>query len=256
MKVLPPLDTHAHVSAGIPASELERLGAVVLIATRSLSEFHKVSGRKDAVSIWGVGCHPGLVGAQRDFNSAAFAAALSMTPYVAEVGLDAKSRVSLETQLETLQTILDLVEANPRILSLHSYGATGLLAAELERREAVLAPILHWWLGSEKETAQAKELGCYFSLNYSMMRFSDTWRQVPLDRVLLETDHPAGDRFSSHPRQPGRVQDVERAVATYHKINISDLRVQVWKNFASVVSQTNTFEALPLPIRRMVKSVR
>jgi TatD DNase family protein len=256
MNVLPPLDTHAHVSADIPAGELERLGAVVLIATRSLSEFHKVSGRKDAVSIWGLGCHPGLVGAQREFESTAFAAALSMTPYVAEIGLDAKSRVPLETQLQTLQTILDLVEANPRILSLHSYGATEPLAVELAKRQAVLAPVLHWWLGSEKETAQALALGCYFSLNYSMIRFSDAWRQIPLDRLLFETDHPAGDRFSSNPRQPGRVQDVERAVARHHNLDISELRMQVWRNFSRVVEHTNTLKFLPTPVRRMIEYVR
>jgi TatD DNase family protein len=256
MNVLPPLDTHAHVSADIPASDLERLGAVIFIPTRSLSEFRKVSGRKDVVSIWGLGCHPGLVGAQREFDAAAFAAALSMTPYVAEIGLDAKSRVPIETQLRTLRTILDLVEATPRILSLHSYGATELLAAELAEREAIAAPVLHWWLGSEMETARALALGCYFSLNYSMIRFGDTWRRIPTDRILLETDHPAGDRFSAMPRQPGRVQDVEKALAAHHKMNVSEVRLQIWKNFASVISQTNTFDVLPLPVRRMVESVR
>ncbi len=53
MRRLPPLDTHAHVALDIAPVELERLGAVVLIATRSLDEFQTVQSRTDRASVWG-----------------------------------------------------------------------------------------------------------------------------------------------------------------------------------------------------------
>ena len=255
MKELPPLDTHAHVSTDIPAADLEKLGAVVLIATRSLSDFDEVVSRRDLVSVWGVGCHPSLVGVQRAFAPAEFERALATTPYVAEVGLDGDSRVPIEKQQETLRLILELVTRLPRIVSIHSYKATGAILSLLAEKGIQDGRILHWWLGDETETRRALELGCFFSVNYSMIRSTDTWRTIPVDRLLLETDHPSGDRFSAAPRQPGRIQSVEAAVAKQHGISAQQLRLRVWKNFAGIVSATNTRSLLPEPVQRMIDSV-
>lgn len=252
MRELPPLDVHAHVATDIPASDLEGLGAVVLIATRSLADFELVSGRQDLVSIWGLGCHPSLVGIQRSFNAVLFEQALTQTSYVAEVGLDGGSRVPLEKQTETLQRILEMVDRLPRIVSLHSYRATSGLLDLLTKHGARPGRVLHWWLGDTEETRRAIELGCYFSVNRSMIRTSETWRMIPLDRVLLETDHPSGDRFGAAPRQPGRVQPVEAAIAKYHGVTSGVVRQHVWANFARIVAATSTRALVPEPVRRMI----
>ena len=57
---LPPLDLHAHVDVGVGARDLEGLGAVVFAATRSLDESAAALTRSDAVTVWGIGCHPGV----------------------------------------------------------------------------------------------------------------------------------------------------------------------------------------------------
>jgi TatD DNase family protein len=255
MRELPPLDVHAHVATDIDATGLQRLGAVVLIATRSLADFEMVRERQDLVSIWGVGCHPSLVGIQRDFDAARFEGALADTPYVAEVGLDGGSRVPLEKQTETLNSILSMVARLPKLISLHSYKATGELLDCLSLYGAQPGRILHWWLGDSGETARAIELGCYFSINYSMIRTTDAWKLIPLDRLLTETDHPSGDRFSGSPRQPGRVQSVEVAIAEHHGISASAIRTQVWENFARTVADTETTSLFPHPVRSMINSL-
>lgn len=252
MKQLPPLDTHAHIAASISNNDLEALGAVILIATRSLKEYSEVSKRSDRTVIWGVGCHPGLVGSHRDFDSESFKKAMTTTPYIAEVGLDGSSRVVMDAQVRTLRSILRLVQDNPRLVSLHSYQATGRLLELLNEQKLPLGSILHWWLGDDNETKAAVELGCSFSVNYSMIRSTQSWRLIPLDRLLLETDHPSGDRFSSIPRQPGRVQEVEKVIAKYHGIEVQQLRNQVWKNFARMVSVTETRALLPGPVSKMI----
>ena len=252
MRELPPLDVHAHVATDIPASDLEGLGAVVLIATRSMADFELVSGRQDLVSIWGLGCHPSLVGVQRSFDAILFEQALARTPYVAEVGLDGGSRVPLEKQIETLHTILEMVDRLPRIVSLHSYRATSELIDLLAKHGAQPGRVLHWWLGDVEEIQRAIELGCYFSVNFSMVRTTETWKMSPLDRVLLETDHPSGDRFGAAPRQPGRVQPVEAAIAKHHGVTARVVRQHVWANFARIVSATGTRALLPEPVRRMI----
>jgi TatD DNase family protein len=255
MRELPPLDVHAHVATDIGASDLERLGAVVLIATRSLADFELVGGRQDLVSIWGLGCHPSLVGVQRSFDAVLFEQALARTSYVAEVGLDGGSRVPLEKQTETLLTILDMVDRLPRIVSFHSYRATGELLDLLAKRGVQPGRVLHWWLGDGAETQRAIELGCYFSVNFSMVRTSETWKMIPLDRILFETDHPSGDRFSVSPRQPGRVQSVEVAIAKHFGLTPRAVRKRAWTNFAQVVSETGTRSLLPPPVRKMLESV-
>ena len=255
MRQLPPLDVHAHVATDIAKSDLESLGAVVLIATRSLDDFNLVKDRRDLVSVWGVGCHPSLVGVQRAFDAATFEKTLARTAYVAEVGLDGESRVPIATQIETLEAILQMVDRLPRVVSLHSYRATKDLLDLLDMHGSRPGRVLHWWLGDADETRRAVALGCYFSINYSMTRTTEMWKAIPLDRLLIETDHPHGDRFSASPRQPGRVQSVEAAIAREHALTVSAVREQVWRNFASIIAATNTAALLPHPVQRMIDSL-
>lgn len=255
LRQLPPLDVHAHVATDISKSDLESLGAVVLIATRSLADFDLVKDRRDLVSVWGVGCHPSLVGVQRTFDAAAFEKALAGTAYVAEVGLDGGSRVPIDTQTETLEAILQIVDRLPRVVSLHSYKATNELLDLLGKHRSRRGRILHWWLGDADETTRAIALGCYFSINFSMIRMTETWKAIPLDRLLIETDHPHGDRFSPSPRQPGRVPAVEAAIAKHHGLPVGEVRRQTWRNLAQIVTETNTWALLPQPVQSMIDSL-
>ena len=252
MKSLPPLDAHAHVSPAISARDLENLGAVVCIATRSLDEFDLVRHRRDRISIWGVGCHPNLVGAQRAFDAERFSSAIEATPYVSEVGLDGASRVDLQNQLSNLTSILKVLKRTPRIISLHSYSATSDLISLLLDEGHQKGRILHWWLGDEDQTKTAIGLGCYFSINFSMVRKPETLRYIPFEKMLLETDHPSGDRFSSFPRQPGSLNSVERALARHYGRSSDEVRVQSWKNFSRLVRDTETLQLMPEPVQRML----
>lgn len=256
MSKIPPLDTHAHVDLSISARDLESLGAVVFIATRSIEDFKVVQDREDLVSVWGVGCHPSLVGVQKAFKDEEFRAALKKTPYVAEVGLDGSSRVPLATQTSVLESVLAATHLLPRIVSLHSYRATAEMVEVLKQEGGRPGRILHWWLGTESETAEMLKLGCYFSINHSMVRTLDSSRRIPLNRILMETDHPSGDRFSPRPRQPGNVSEVELALARLFNVTADEVRLQCWRNFVELVHSTRTEHMMPRPIQRMIRAVR
>lgn len=249
MRSLPPLDLHAHIDPGIEATEMVALRAAVVAVTRSLDEASLALQRADPMTAWGVGCHPGLVGAQKSFSKERFAELIESTPFVGEIGLDGKSRVPMETQLATFRSILDVLSSKPRISTIHSYAARDealAVIAETRPRGAVL----HWWLGAPGETERAVDLGCYFSVNASMLKRLDLLTPIPLERMLTETDHPFGDRGSKLARRPGAVLDVERSLADLYGLPTEAVRRQLWRNLRSLTVEVGVGAKLPKEFRR------
>jgi TatD DNase family protein len=246
----PALDLHAHVDPDIDPAELGCLG-VIFVATRSLDEADAATQRQDEQTIWGVGCHPGLVGAHKAFSPDRFAELITRTAFVSEVGLDGKSRVPMRTQEATLGSILSVLDGSPRITSLHSYQASEQIIVALEARP-IAGAVLHWWLGNESQTRRALELGCFFSVNASSVRRTDLLDLIPLDRLLTETDHPFGDRRGGRGARPGFVKSVEVALARQHGATVGDVRVAMWRNLARLVSETKSAHLLPRAVRRQL----
>jgi TatD DNase family protein len=253
--LLPPLDLHAHVKPTIAPRELEQLGAVVFVATRSLDEFHQTEQRRDSVTVWGVGAHPGVERAQRDFDPGRFAEAIKSTAFVSEVGLDGRSKVPIALQEQTFRDILRELSAQPRIVSIHSNGAS-LKVLDALSEVPTRGAILHWWRGTAVQTARAIELGCWFSINLAGMKYPSDVALIPFHRILIETDHPSGDRGASEPRQPGAVGGVESALALVYGVTPAEIRTQVWKNFARLVDDTGVLGLLPAAVRRMTEAAR
>lgn len=245
---LPSIDMHAHIEADIAAADLLELGSLVFAATRSLDEAQQVLERSDTWTVWGVGCHPGLAKVQRAFDAGRFATLISRTPYVSEVGLDGSSRVPSDLQRATFEAILTALQTSQRIASIHSYDATDAVLDCL-REQPIQGAVLHWWLGDERQTRQAAELGCYFSINASSARRGEILRAMPLDRILTETDHPFGDRSVGGGRRPGNVESAENRLTEHYGISREDLRLQLWHNLRDLTSRTRTAGLLPRAVR-------
>lgn len=252
---LPPLDLHAHIKPGIPPRDLERLGAVVFVATRSLDEFALTLKRRDAVTIWGAGCHPGVEAAQRNFERKRFSSLISTTAFVSEIGLEGRSKVPAAQQEATFRDVLAELAVHPRITSIHSSGASGRVLDALAHMP-IRGAVLHWWRGTPAETTRAVELGCWFSLNAASMRDPERVSSIPLDRILTETDHPSGDRGNPDPRQPGAVADVEASLARIYGTTPAGIRSQVWANLARLVREASVLELLPRPVQRMLAAAQ
>lgn len=249
----PPLDTHAHLDVDLSADEVLTLRAVVFAATRSLEEAEAALARqpRDLLTVWGVGVHPGVASALSSFDVGVFRSLISRSALVSEVGLDARVPSRLELQGNVLGSILAVLQESPRITSLHSYGATDELLAALER-VPIRGVILHWWRGSPAATRKALSLGAHFSLNFSNVRDQDLLEALPLDRILLETDHPDGDRWSRGPRRPGAVDDVESALGKRFGLSPDQVRLASWMNLRNLVTQTETKHLLPERIASML----
>jgi TatD DNase family protein len=240
MTPLPTLDAHAHLDARLHPGELGECG-MVLAQTISLDEAARSIGHLEPNVAWGAGCHPRLGAAQAAFEPGRYRLLLERTAIAGEVGLDGGLRVPWETQLATFRQILRIVAERPRIVSIHSVRATGRVLDEL-RRTPVVAPILHWWTGTPDEASRAVQLGCYFSIHAAVARRSLFRARVPLERVLLETDH--GDR-DPPAAVPLRIGWVEHLVGQQYGVGVRELRATVWANFAAVVRATGTRHLLP-----------
>ncbi len=247
MDQFPPLDTHAHVEATISERELLAVRAVVLVATRSLSEHASTAGRSDPLAIWGVGVHPGLPAAVADFDDRALRRQLQGTPLLSEIGLDRRSSVSLTDQQRVFAAALAAHDDNPCIASVHSSGRTGDVLSVLQGHRCSTI-ILHWWRGSADETRAAIELGCYFSFNQGDAAQGSVLGLVPIDRILTETDHPYGDRGQPDPR-PGATTPIEELINPKHP---EGARSQVWSNFRSLVETAGVLTRLPPKVAGLV----
>lgn len=239
---------HAHIRSDLPAKEVSTLTGFVVAATRSLDEARVALMRSDERVTWGVGCHPGLVGVQKSFDISVFEGLSRRSPVVSEVGLDGGSRVPAGLQETTFESVLHVLATAPRIVSVHSAQASKRV---LDIVESLPSPgiVLHWWLGDDEQTRRALDLGCYFSVNSSARSLSVV-SKVPYERLLPETDHPFGDRRSGKGARPGNVLDVERAISRTKGDSIQAVRLQMWRNFATVAAETSTSAMFPAAARR------
>jgi TatD DNase family protein len=242
-----PLDAHAHLEPERTSDELSASGAV-LAMTLSLDEAARVVDRREPYVTWGVGCHPRSLKAQESFDVERFRALAERTAIIGEVGLDSGSRVPLDLQLQTFRQALAVVAELPRLVSIHSYRATGLVLKELQRRP-VAVPVLHWWTGSAEETQEAVSLGCYFSIHSAVARHTKFRTRVPPERVLIESDHGYHDPPAAI---PCRVEWVEHLVGQQLQLDVQDVRCLAWRNLATIIHQTGTQRLLPGPLAEIL----
>lgn len=249
----PPLDMHAHVDVTIEPRDLLALRAVVFASNRSLTESQTALDRQasDLLTIWGIGVHPGVNTALEGFNIDTFKTLMSRTAYVGEVGLDGRVKSRLDLQSNVLNTILKELQNSPRITSLHSYAASNELL-ELLEATPIAGAVLHWWLGDASATRRAIDLGAYFSVNAANLKNLDVLSGIPPERLLTETDHPDGDKWSTQPRQPGNVTKVEATLANHLGTSPARFRQTCWTNLRTLVGSTQTATLLPERVRAML----
>ena len=199
-------DMHCHLDFSSDMAALARLAQAhgvaafsntvtpegYLAASKALAGFPNVRT--------GVGLHPwwvanGRCGAEQVEIACQL---IQETRFVGEVGLDFAPRRegTFETQLDAFERIVNACCAQGgKVISIHAVRSATAVLDVLERHNATHgnACILHWFSGSSQELARARKLGCHFSVNPHMLatkRGRAYVRQIPLERLLLETDLP------------------------------------------------------------------
>lgn len=237
---IPTLDSHAHINPSHSQVDLGASGAVLAMSL-ALDEAEHALQRSDGFIAWGVGCHPRFLRSQEEFNVNRFRALVEQTAIVGEVGMDAGSRVSLEMQRKIFRQVLETIASKPRLVSIHSFHATGLVLQELQYCP-VAVPVLHWWTGNVAETEKAVELGCFFSIHSAVARHSKFRLHVPQDRILVESDHGYNDPPAAI---PCRIEWVEYLAAQQYDMGVKELRKLAWTNLWRIFCRTKTSHLVP-----------
>lgn len=207
------IDAHCHLDLmaypNAVADETAAIGLGVFdcgVDPRDFAAAKKRASRYPNI-IAGVGLHPWWLADGRcgpaEVNLLCKVAAQER--YIGEVGLDFSARFagSEPLQIQALNRLCDTLVQYPltgRVISIHAVRSAGAVLDVLESHGLLIpnpdspAIIFHWFSGTSDELVRARNVGCYFSVNERMLaskRGREYARQIPLGRLLLETDAPA-----------------------------------------------------------------
>jgi TatD DNase family protein len=216
------LDLYPDFEAAVAACERDSVYTLAVTTTpKAWKRNHAVTAKTKYVRA-ALGLHPQLI-AERASEIALWEGLLPQTRYVGEVGLDAGPRFykSFEAQQRVFERVLKACsKAGGKILTIHSVRAVRQVLDMIDAHlpPGTGTPVLHWFTGTAAEARRAVALGCYFSINATML--ADEKRRalvaaLPVDRLLTETDGP----FTSTGERPAVPADVVDAVLRLARIS-------------------------------------
>lgn len=171
--------------------------------------------------------------------------------YIGEVGLDFSARFagSEPLQVQAFDRLCNALVQHPlagRVISIHAVRSAGTVLDVLESH-GLLTPnpdspviIFHWFSGTSDELDRARNAGCYFSVNERMLaskRGREYARQIPLDRLLLETDAPFDQQSNTSAQQlVASLKSTSRHIAELKNYAAESIESIVLDNSRSIFS--------------------
>jgi TatD DNase family protein len=247
------VDHHCHLDFPEFAPELDQVvqrareagvGTMVTISTRirKFDEVRAVAERFDDV-FCSVGTHPHNAHEELDIPLDEIVR-LSQHPKcvaIGEAGLDYHYQHSTpQAQAEGFRRHIAAARETGLPLEIHTREADEDTIAILEDEHAkgAFPAVLHCFTGGHKLAMRALELGLYVSFS-GVITFKNSdalreiVREVPLDRILVETDAPflAPLPFRGKRNEPAYVVRTAAAVATVKGITDADLAEATTDNF-------------------------
>jgi TatD DNase family protein len=158
-----------------------------------------------------------------------------------EIGLDYHYDFApRDTQRGVFVDQMSLARECRKPIVIHTREAWGDMFALLEQHWAPtrLACVLHCFTGSPEEMRRGAALGSYFGIGGVVTfpratELQDAVREMPLDRILLETDAPylAPVPYRGKRNEPAFVLDTARKVAELRGISLEALAEATTNNF-------------------------
>jgi len=212
------IDFHCHLDLYPDAlkilDEVSRRNEFTLAVTTSPRAFlgtSRMFAGKSNIYV-SLGLHPEVAEAKQN-EEGLLVQLVASARFIGEIGLDGTTRFKHSLPLQErifTSVVAECQRQGGRVMSIHSRGAEARLLDILEAHPNAGTPVLHWFSGSRRELQRAVELGCWFSVGPAMLA-GEKGRihlsQMPLDRVLPETDGPFAQRRGA-PLMPWDASDV------------------------------------------------
>ena len=165
---------------------------------------------------------------------------------IGETGLDKFSSSELRVQLKLFEAHLEIAASLSMPICIHCVRCWKMLIDTLERHAAErgLPPIMiHSFSGSVETMYRLSRIGCFISYSSRMMnrknnKLRETFRQTPLDALLLETDAPdqldpclvEQTELITPYNEPVSVAALYRSAAEQRMMHLNDFSTRIWNN--------------------------
>jgi TatD DNase family protein len=249
------IDTHAHLD------EIEQIDTVLETAKKSGLEAilavgqsldsnlktMEIASRYPSFVYPAIGLHPWSIGAMDPYvlteNISYIRQNLASVQALGEVGLDYDKRVlktaGKDQQKDVLRQLLEMAVEFDKPVSFHSrYAWKDSLA--LIKEVGARRLVFHWYTGFSSTLTELVEAGYYISATPAAEYHDEhrrAIREVPLDRLLLETDCPVYyGRENRYQSQPSDVLRSLTAAATIKGLDEQELAERTTANARSLFS--------------------
>jgi len=198
------------------AKETSKMGIGVLAVTTTPKAYEKEKptlAEFNNIKV-GLGLHPQLV-SERYSEISLIERFIDCEDYIGEIGLDFNNRfyASKEKQLVVFENIIQWCsQLSGKVISIHTVRSDKIALDTIEKFSCAdnNICILHWFSGTQTQQQRAIEMGCYFSVNYSMLASPNGKKlisTIPKERILIESDAPFVNEIQS-------VQQLARELAS------------------------------------------
>ncbi|WAG10521.1 TatD family hydrolase [Aeromonas dhakensis] len=251
------IDTHCHLDFPVFDSgraallaECRQLGVgeyiIPAVGEENWGRVMALAAEHDGIS-YALGVHPWYVGGQTPAVLTRLQQRLAERPRglvaVGECGLDLRSHVPQEGQLEMFEAQVELAKEHELPIIVHSVRANDTVAKILKRLRPACGGVIHAFSGSLQQAEAFWQLGFRLGIGgvISFERANKTReavRDMPLEALLLETDAPdmplQGQQGA--PNTPANLPIIAQLLA--------DLRQQPLAHVASVLHEStlHTFQ--------------
>ncbi|WP_421160701.1 TatD family hydrolase [Aeromonas dhakensis] len=245
------IDTHCHLDFPVFDSDRAALLAgcrqlgvgeyiIPAVGEENWARVMALAAEHDGIS-YALGVHPWYVGGQTPAVLTRLQQRLAERPRglvaVGECGLDLRSHVPQEGQLEMFEAQIELAKEHELPLIVHSVRANDTVAKILRRLRPACGGVIHAFSGSLQQAEAFWQLGFRLGIGgvISFERANKTReavRDMPLEALLLETDAPdmplQGQQGA--PNTPANLPIIAQLLA--------DLRQQPLAHVASVLHES------------------
>ena len=188
-----------------------------------------------------IGVHPHGAGAMTEADLAALDSLAADPKVVAigEIGLDFYRRRSPEeVQQYWFRRQLEFAVAHHKVVVIHTREATPVTLSILrEYRGRLAGGVMHCFGGSLTEAHAFLDLGFYLSFSGTLTypkaeALREVAKQVPLDRILVETDCPylPPQPWRGKRNEPAYVVATARQLADIRGLTLEEVAAHTWAN--------------------------